>query len=229
MQSLVPNENLQSFRDRVVGAMTGQCGECDANGLWNSLAGGHSTIADAFYASDTSYLVVAPGNQRTPLSTRNRVALESALGGMSHKAVAIELRVSPSTLAIVLKEGLATLGLSILPSRIPLSLVALVHAALARDGACHRLRSTDLFAHGQHFEIVSVVLPRLSHVLSPAVNAVVSMRCEGKTHAEIAAQRRTSQRTVANQISIAFQRLSVSGRSDLLMHLTKEAGSVVFE
>lgn len=223
MQHFASNESPQSLRELVVGAVAGHRRACNAGRLWNSLAEGSSSIADAFYTGDRSYLVVAKGNRHLPLSTRRRLALESAVCGVSQKSVAIELRVSPSTLAGALKEGLATLGLGGLPSRMPLSLAALVHAALAKEPARHRVRSTDLFAHGQRFEVVSVVRPNLSGVLPPAVTAVVAMHSEGKTHAEIAIERRTSVRTVANQIALAFQRLSVSGRHDLLLHLTRQS------
>ncbi|HEY0468663.1 MAG TPA: helix-turn-helix transcriptional regulator [Polyangiaceae bacterium] len=42
---------------------------------------------------------------------------------------------------------------------------------------------------------------------------------EGRSYAEIAALRGTSQRTIANQIAAAFKRLKVSGRNELIPRL----------
>ncbi|HEY0463031.1 MAG TPA: hypothetical protein VGC79_02430, partial [Polyangiaceae bacterium] len=54
----------------------------------------------------------------------------------------------------------------------------------------------------------------------PAVRDVVCMHTQGESHARIASRRRTSQRTVANQLATAFSRLGVSGRSGLLVYLS---------
>jgi DNA-binding CsgD family transcriptional regulator len=223
MQQFYSVEQIESFRDLVVSAVAAERHACDARGLWRSLVDGGSAIAIAFHSADWSYLVVAQGNQHAPLSPRSQAALECALRGKSHKALAIELGVSPSTVAAALKLGLATLGLGGLPSRVPLSLVALVHAATEGDAAARRLTSTDVFAHGRRYEVVCAPRPRLGALFSPAVAEVVMMHTEGKSYAEIAAHRSTSTRTVANQIASAFQRLRVSGRSDLMSHFMRHS------
>jgi DNA-binding CsgD family transcriptional regulator len=74
-----------------------------------------------------------------------------------------------------------------------------------------------------------VLLPRpdvdLWTGLSPAEADVARMLLEGRTHAEIAALRGTSMRTVANQLAASFQKLHVSGRSQLLSRSVMQASA----
>jgi len=53
--------------------------------------------------------------------------------------------------------------------------------------------------------------------LSSSEFAVASLLVEGHCYADIARQRSTSTRTVANQLSAAFRRLHVSGRSEMIL------------
>lgn len=52
--------------------------------------------------------------------------------------------------------------------------------------------------------------------LTPAERQVVALLLEGKSNAQIARARRTSARTVANQVASIFKKLSVSSRAELL-------------
>ena len=91
----------------------------------------------------------------------------------------------------------------------------------AKDAATGKFVCQDGFTRlGVGCHIYSAPLPRLDGLLPPAVREVVQLHAEGRTHAEIAAQRSTSKRTVANQLSAAFQKLGVSGRPGLLEYLS---------
>jgi DNA-binding CsgD family transcriptional regulator len=57
--------------------------------------------------------------------------------------------------------------------------------------------------------------------VSPAEYAVIRLLIEGKSYDEMADLRRTSKRTVANQLASAFHRIGVSGRAELLCMLAK--------
>jgi DNA-binding NarL/FixJ family response regulator len=57
--------------------------------------------------------------------------------------------------------------------------------------------------------------PELPDVLSATERAVVYGVLEGKTNQEIALERGTSVRTVANQIASAFRKLGVRSRGEL--------------
>lgn len=221
MQSSYLFEQGAPFRDLVVRACAGERHACDARASWESLVTCSATIVDAFQAGEVAYLVMTAGPQTSALPLRVRKALELALGGLSHKELASELDVAQSTITAMLKCGLARLGLGGLPSKAPLSLFAIAQAATVTGRGSHGLSSTDLFAHGRRYEIVSVAHLSLLDVLPPAVRQVVLLRAEGKTYAEIAAKRSTSTRTVANQLASAFQRLKVSGRKDLVSRLLR--------
>jgi DNA-binding NarL/FixJ family response regulator len=59
------------------------------------------------------------------------------------------------------------------------------------------------------------------HLLSQAVLEVTGSLLEGKTRSVIAQARNRSERTVANQLSIAFRQLNASSRLDLMRVLAR--------
>jgi DNA-binding CsgD family transcriptional regulator len=58
--------------------------------------------------------------------------------------------------------------------------------------------------------------PKLPSSITRAEREVVSFLLQGMTNFEIAEQRRTSARTVANQVASIFRKLGVSSRSELV-------------
>jgi DNA-binding NarL/FixJ family response regulator len=154
------------------------------------------------------------------VTPRNRKILEHVVLGGSPKAIAMDLNLAGSTIACVIKQALGALGVG--STRVPLGLAILVHAARGLPAA-EMDRRTGFVCQGVECEIFSAPLPSLTGVLSPAVREVVCLHAQGHSHARIAARRRTSQRTVANQLATAFIRLGVSGRSGLLEYLTSNA------
>jgi DNA-binding CsgD family transcriptional regulator len=220
MQHFATPQQRESFRHFVSTVDPSAFAPTDSANLWLDLVQGRSSIADAFTTAHHCYLVVAVAAPHAPLSQRGRRVLELALTGKSHKALAIELHLSPSTITAVLKGALASLGVGGLPSKVPLSLATLVHTTLLPDQAA-QLLGASLALDGNKYEILRAQMPSLTHLLSPAVGAVVHLHAAGKTYAEIAAGRSTSPRTVANQLAAAFQRLGVSGRASLLAYFAK--------
>jgi DNA-binding NarL/FixJ family response regulator len=105
-------------------------------------------------------------------------------------------------------------------SRVPLVLVLAAEAARSELWV-ESTRVTHFTQGPEHYQLVSCARPdaELSRVLAPAACAVTRLLVEGKCHAEIAAARNTSSRTVANQLAAAFTRLQVSGRAELLYRL----------
>lgn len=192
--------------------------ECHA--LWQLLIEGNYQIVDSFNTCERAYLAIAPSPiRRTPLSARALEILQAVLLGNSSKAIAIELGLANSTVAVQLKQSLAALGHRGFAAKVPLGLAMLLHAAHGRLPVpldC----GVGLSAQQIPCQILSATLPSLATILPPAVRDVVHMSAEGRSHAEIAAKRCTSRRTVANQLATAFQRLGVSGRSGLLGYLT---------
>lgn len=185
--------------------------------LWRELVSRERRITRAFAREDRCALVLqAMAKPRPPLDARAREILEQTLLGNRRKVIAYEANVSPSTVALVLKESLTSIGLECRPSKVPSSLVMLVHAA---RGACAPIGMfiDDCEHEGRRFTVLSHVFDAtVFQGLSPSQRAVMRLIASGRSSVDIAARRNRSYRTVVNQISAACLRLGVSGRLELL-------------
>jgi DNA-binding NarL/FixJ family response regulator len=85
------------------------------------------------------------------------------------------------------------------------------------------LRVTTFEAGPDTFAIVSFPLDQmpLPDVLSAAEKAVCGLLLTGASNAEIARQRRTSVRTVANQVAAILKKLGAGSRSELPIVLAR--------
>jgi DNA-binding NarL/FixJ family response regulator len=85
---------------------------------------------------------------------------------------------------------------------------------------CSVVSSSD----GEERRVLSAPRPdrQLDRLLPAAELAVIRRLVEGLSYAEIAAERGTSTRTIANQITAVFRRLRVSGRNELVQRLFLE-------
>ncbi len=103
------------------------------------------------------------------------------------------------------------LGLSCKFRRLPLPL--LVHARVAS-------RPGSSLSVSTYTNSLVVTIQRPDHALqrwlSPGEYSVARLAMEGKSHAEMAAVRGTSRRTVANQLQSVFVKLKISGRLELI-------------
>jgi DNA-binding NarL/FixJ family response regulator len=198
--------------------------------IWRELRQGLAVVVGGFFDETRCGLVLSTvGSRReatAPLSGRSLRALEAVLDGAGQKTVAIELDLAPSTVAQMIRAALERLGVSGKPSRVhPLLMLA---ATAARR---HLLvpGTASYFTRGDE-ELQVIALPRPDGALvgqMPAAELeVVRALVEGRSYAEIACSRRTSTRTVANQIAAAFRRLRVSGRGELLQRLFVLSGWV---
>ena len=69
---------------------------------------------------------------------------------------------------------------------------------------------------GQTFAVVSQAAPSTpGPVLTPAEREVMTLLLAGKSNGEIARQRKTAVRTVANQVASLFRKLGVGSRAAL--------------
>jgi DNA-binding CsgD family transcriptional regulator len=190
--------------------------------LWNELASGSSRVVMSFQTKHRCFLILRPTARgdallQRGLRPRNVELLQRTLLTRCRKALAQELGVSESTLAQSAAESLQAMGLALPPSRAPILLVIAAHQHYHRETSEEaRLRMLQLgpVTH----TVLSVARPEegLSGRLSNAEYAVVRRVVEGKSNEEIAALRRASPRTIANQINAIFRKLGVSGRSDLI-------------
>jgi DNA-binding NarL/FixJ family response regulator len=186
--------------------------------IWTRLARGFCRVSDAFSDPETSYLVLCQApDAATAIRPRQVQVLEKVLCGSGQKLLAIDLNLSSSTIATVARRALANLGIDCRPSRVPLSLVLAAQAS--QDGSERLTAGVATFEHAlQDYLVVSMRRPdcHLDTLLPPAEVEVVRARIEGYSHRNIAGLRRTSLRTVANQLASASRRLGTSGRLEMI-------------
>lgn len=197
--------------------------------LWLGLLSGHMTVVS--WESRPSSVVLTLKSRLAPMdasppSATARAAFDAAVRGTLQKVVALEAHASPSAVAGRLRQVTHAMGLSGNFKHLPLAIPLLAHAVghpqlveyywgeRSRDGGATFL----------------VCLKRgddaLDFILSPGELAVARLLLDGYTHHAIAAQRETSVRTVANQISSVYRKLGTSGRFELIRHLVDDADRV---
>lgn len=192
----------------------------DLAGLWPALVSGRAQIIESGSTPAQRYLRLAAASEsrvRTRVPEHRIRMFERVLLGESQKVVALEAGCSTSTVATAVSRCLRAMGLNCRCSGIPALLVLLLHVLHGRT------RRVALTVERLPDNAVHIVLgdrlENYSDHLSAGEAAVVRLLVEGKTHAEIARWRRTSTRTVANQIASVYRKLGVSGRMELLCHL----------
>jgi DNA-binding NarL/FixJ family response regulator len=196
------------------------------SGLWCGLVAGEYRVVDGFFTLERCYLVFAKRQDKgETLSGRRLEILMSVLTGQCQKRVAIDLALAPSTVALNARLALESLGVGDRPSRAHPLLMLAARAFCEADKKC--CGSLSQLRDGEdELQVVSVPRPdhRLTNRLPPAELDVVRRLIEGLPYSDIARQRGTSMRTVANQITAVFRRMKVSGRNDLLMRLFSDDG-----
>jgi DNA-binding NarL/FixJ family response regulator len=188
-------------------------------GVWRDLVRGRCRVVEDFFSETRCLLVLAPTRGKDPIEGRRLDILEAVLCGQRQKNIALDLDLAASTVALNARLALESLGVSGKPSRMhPL----LMLAARAACESMHLVARYSAVATADA-ELSIVSLPRpdrvLDRTLPSAELAVIRALIEGSSYEEIAAARRTSTRTVANQISAVFRRLHVSGRNELVQRL----------
>jgi DNA-binding CsgD family transcriptional regulator len=200
---------------------------------WRGLVAGRVRIGRQFLTNERSYLELAPTSVesgQTSLPPRTVTAIERALLGGASKAIADDMGLGRSTFAFIVRNGLYAMGLQCTYINAPMILVVIVHAArrgIVPRGVLAETRTQD----GRCVRTIGVERPDawMGDTLTPSEHAVIGMRLEGKRYDEIAVARRTSLRTVANQISAVHRKLGTSGRIDLISRLIERGtpGSAV--
>ena len=217
-------EDQASFRSTAVEAATTGPRTVDAARTWRDLIQGNASLLDTFTTADFSYLVVTRELGHAPVPERAADMLERVLLGASSKEVASEFELAVSTLGESLKFALRIMGATCLPSKVPFGLVALVRDARAQNGRPLVQGAATRLA-GLECEVLTTRLPSLANLLPPAIEQVLRLHAEGKTHREIATLRGKSQRTIANQLATAFERIGNSGRISAIEFLLSLAPS----
>ena len=217
-----PAQHWDSASVRRISALaadTTSATQFDLAKLWLDACAGRLSVVDTFFSAERCYAIarrLPAGARQRPLSAHRTQILERILLGNRAKVVALELALSPSTIAGALTHCLSYLGFAESPDRLPLLLVMAARAA--RTGAHFAARMSPLESQLGEVEVVSVARPvlKLADLLSGAELEVTVRVVEGLNHEAIARARGTSKRTIANQIAAAYRKLGVSGRAELI-------------
>lgn len=215
-------EARDAIRNSVVAADARGSEDLNLSQFWRELADGGCTVADEFFSQERCYLVLAPAAAGTlqAVTGRRLEILEAVLSGLPQKNVASDLCLAPSTIALNARLALESRGINAKPSRAhPLLMLA---ARVTVEGRRTFVRCSSLVSReGKALRVLSAARPDLSleKQLPKAELAVIRRLIEGLSYTQIAAERGTSVRTIANQITAVFRRLRVSGRNELVQRL----------
>jgi DNA-binding NarL/FixJ family response regulator len=192
----------------------------DVSEVWRELVSGSCSIVDSFFSETRCYLMLehVSSAAATPIVGRRLQIVEAVLASTRQKNIAIELELAPSTVTLHSRLALRDIGINAKPSRPhPLLMLAASSTAPGTRARC------SVFADREGRQVRVVGAPRPDELLRgrlpPGERSVVRSLVEGQSHADIASERKTSPRTVANQISAVFRRLCVSGRNELVQSL----------
>jgi len=214
------SEIFLDLRPTLLGLPSASTTSDDCREVWARLVSHRLAVVASGVAEERAHLVLRENTEALPrrrdLQGRNLAILERHLLGAERKVLSMELGISQATIAQALKRELGEMGITCAPALVPAVLVMLLHAA--RSGSAAELLGMAQFEHRglRHVALSTDVESRVWRSLSPAQQAVLRHRAHGGTHADIAAERRTSHRTIANQLAAASHRLGISGRLDLL-------------
>jgi DNA-binding CsgD family transcriptional regulator len=197
----------------------------DLSELWRLLMAGTARVVSGYCTEQNACLEIEFLRGKTrPLRPRDAKLLERALLGESQKLIALDLERAVSTIATLVGRAVLDLGLSCRVSQAPVALVMVVHAA--HDPNVRRQATLRCLEAGSAPRFI-VSLPRPERAfragLNPAERDIVRLRVEGMSYEEMAQSRKTSPRTIANQVGAVYRKLNVSGRLALLASIVKSA------
>lgn len=195
--------------------------------LWDRIRAGTHFVREGYYSSERCFLGIELREQPPPPRRRLRMdVLEKILSGEPFKRVAMEHSLAISTVSIACADCLDAVSSTHAASRAPLLLVMAAHAH--RGVNIEPARVYRMKTEGREQWVVAAERPdrTLPGHLTAAEAAVIRLLVEGLSHEQMGAARKTSRRTVANQLAQAFQKLGVSGRADLIRYLVRRAANV---
>jgi DNA-binding CsgD family transcriptional regulator len=188
--------------------------EHEALDLWKGLVDGRWTLVDRFDTDGKHYVVAHPNDERVgdlrALTAREgQVAAQAAIGRPS-KVIAYNLGLSQGTVGGLLTSAFRKLGVE---SRAELPRLA---GSLGVGWITPPGNDAPALAVAR-----APARAALAEGITPAEREVLDLAIAGHSNAAIAARRRVSVRTVANQLAAIYQKLGVSSRTEAAARLTK--------
>jgi DNA-binding NarL/FixJ family response regulator len=156
---------------------------------------------------------------RRKLSARERCVIERLIGGSSQKTVSYDLGIALTTVSVHLRIALDKLGIRRWEHAVLAGAIILSGNAIASSGA---LGGDPALA-----VVKAELCPHALSELTSAEREVALLVLDGLTNAEIGVQRKTTPRTVANQVGAIFRKLDLHGRLELIRRLA--LGTVLTE
>jgi DNA-binding NarL/FixJ family response regulator len=201
--------------------------------LWSKLRDGRVALAEHFVTQRASYAALQVRSESEAVEHRltppQAEVFQRLIAGERQNAIAIELAISPAAVTLRAQRCIQMLGLDCKLSCLPLFLIMAALTAsrgvgqgqvatieCVRDGnagaALYRVARADLV---------------LSATLSTAEQEIARMIVEGRSLPAIAGARRTTERTVSNQLRSIFGKLGVTGRLELIAFLAGDRAPLV--
>ena len=182
--------------------------------LWQALSRGALRFRDACATSERYIAILAAPADPEPLNQRKLRLFEQILLGTPPKVVAIDSRISLSSVTAATQDTLHAMGL---PHRGLQASVILTMAARALhqpETTAQTGRMTPWEHEGHSFLVLSAERPDLHFpvALSSAEAEVLRHLLAGASYAEISGARAVSRCTVGTQLATEFRMLGVSGR-----------------
>ena len=198
--------------------------------LWEALVTGREHAVLSYKEGGRCFVVVrgARIDERLPplANERNLTLLTRVLLGEPQKNVAVDFKMSASSVAAIAAQYAEAMGFGEGVSRLPILLVMAAHAA-ARGHAASLAQSASFVHEGVPHRVLAVVLPDPARfaALSAAECEVVALLLERYQNGEIARLRHTSSRTVANQVGSVMHKVGARGRSEIISKMIEGAGA----
>lgn len=213
--------------ERELATIAETTGELQLATLWEMLVSGEVQIVQAFCSPSRCFAILrkrpSSGAARSVVSSRDLRIFTRVLLGEPQKVIGFELKLSPSSITSAASACARAMGVESRARRVPMLL--LLAAAAAEDGNIAATARVGPFVYrGVEYQVVSTVRPDpgIWPELTPSERDIIMLLAERRTNAEIAAERSTSIRTVANQLATIMRKLGSNSRTHVLSKLVKE-------
>ena len=189
--------------------------DCDgALDAWEGLVSGRWSLIDRFDSDGRRFVVAVRNDPRFPdprgLSLRERQVAEFAGLGRSAKEIAYLLGVSAASADNSLRRAEEKLGLG---SRVELAAFFSPHGLRARLAQVAVADDTLLIGAAPELDEAKLGF------LTGSERSILAMLIAGSTNDDIALRRRTSARTIANQVQSIFRKYGARSRTELVARL----------